>query len=87
MLCFICRDSVDPQEPQYCMCELSHAHEACLRQWIRTSGCVHCSACKRRYDLDFTWDFIVYCGKVCWRCLKLLSEYNLYTGERWDDVE
>ncbi|VBB17611.1 Ubiquitin-conjugating enzyme E2 Z, partial [Yasminevirus sp. GU-2018] len=89
--CYICRSRSDNQHGMCnCIGDMSYAHVSCVYTWIDRSNKSVCPVCNRMYNISFFRRSYVFIKDLLQRALEFhnhIVQYNLYTGQRWDDMD
>ena len=89
-ICWICHQKCDQKNKCKCHNDFSICHNSCLMEWYKVSGNDKCRFCNTTYQIPYTLyyyhAFIKFLKEIEF-FFKLICEYNLYTGLRWDDED
>ena len=87
--CWICYDRCSDKIKCNCNNNLKYCHNLCLYEWIKKSDNYHCRFCKSKYKIPFYWYIYIFFIKYINIFIDFhyfIMDYNIYTGERWDEI-
>ena len=89
MICWICHQECPKTNLCNCNNDFSYCHYECLECWIKTSNKNTCIMCKSYYKFPTFFIIKVFILNIIYEILDFLDtvcEYNLYTGQRWEEM-
>ena len=83
--CYICFNNC---YETFCNCELQSVHQTCINSLIKNNIKLNCPSCNQEYKISLyvkIYSFLYKCIALLFDIFKNITEYNLYSGTRWED--